>query len=188
MSDSLWPHGLYSPWNSPGQNTGVVSRFLPQGNVPTQGLNPGLLHCRQILYQMSHKGSARILEWVAYPFSRGSSWLRNWTRVSCITGGFFTNWAIREAPPNQALFHRPILSLGALHVHPTLCDPMDCSPPGYSVHGIFQARTLEWVAVSSSRISPTQGLNSHLLCLRHSRWILWPLSILAISKIPLPLS
>ena len=113
MSDSLWPHGLYSPWNSPGQNTGVVSRFLPQGNVPTQGLNPGLLHCRQILYQLSHMGSARILEWVAYPFSRGSSWLRNWTRVSCITGGFFTNWAIREAPQNQALFHRPILSLGA---------------------------------------------------------------------------
>ena len=40
---------------------------------------------------------ARILEWVAYPFSRGSSWPRNWTQVSCIAGGFFTNWAIREA-------------------------------------------------------------------------------------------
>ena len=40
---------------------------------PTQGLNPGLLHCRRILYQLSHKGSPRILEWVAYPFSRGSS-------------------------------------------------------------------------------------------------------------------
>ena len=39
---------------------------------------------------------ARILEWVAYPFSRGSSWPRNWTRVSCIAGGFFTSWAIRE--------------------------------------------------------------------------------------------
>ena len=41
---------------------------------------------------------ARILEWVAYPFSSGSSQPRNWTGVSCITGGFFTNWAIREAP------------------------------------------------------------------------------------------
>ena len=40
---------------------------------------------------------ARILEQVAYPFSRGSSWPRNWTRVSCIAGGFFTNWAMREA-------------------------------------------------------------------------------------------
>ena len=45
-----------------------------------------------------HKGSPRILEWVAYPFSSGSSWPRNWTGISCIAGGFFTNWAIREAP------------------------------------------------------------------------------------------
>ena len=53
--------------------------------------------CRRILYQLSHKGSPRILEWVAYPFSRGSSWPRNRTGVSCIAGGFFTNWAMREA-------------------------------------------------------------------------------------------
>ena len=44
MSDSLQPHGLYSPWNSPGQNTGVGSLFLLQGILPTQGSNPGLLH------------------------------------------------------------------------------------------------------------------------------------------------
>ena len=64
---------------------------------PVQGSNPGHPHCRVILYQLSHKGSPRILEWVAYPFSSGSSPPRNWTRVSCIVGGFFTNWAIREA-------------------------------------------------------------------------------------------
>ena len=64
---------------------------------PTQGLNLGLLHCRQILYQLSHKGSPRILGWLAYPFSSGSSWSRNRTGVSCIAGGFFTNWALREA-------------------------------------------------------------------------------------------
>ena len=57
MSDSLWPHGLYSPWNSPGQNTGVGSLSLLQGIFPTQGLNPGLPHCRRIFYQLSHKGS-----------------------------------------------------------------------------------------------------------------------------------
>ena len=57
VSDSLWPHRLYSPWNSPGQNTGVSSHFLLQGIFPTQGSNPGLLHWRQILYQMSHQGS-----------------------------------------------------------------------------------------------------------------------------------
>ena len=69
-SDSLQLHGLYSPWNSSGQNTGVGSHFLHQGLFPTQGSNPDLLHCRQILYQLSYKGSPRILEWVAYPFSR----------------------------------------------------------------------------------------------------------------------
>ena len=63
----------WTPWNSPGQNTGVGCHALLQGIFPTQGSNPGLLHCRQILYQLSHKGSPRILEWVAYPFSSGSS-------------------------------------------------------------------------------------------------------------------
>ena len=57
MSDSLWPHGLYSPWNSPGQNTGVGSHSLLEGIFPIQGSNPGLLHCRWILYQLSHQGS-----------------------------------------------------------------------------------------------------------------------------------
>ena len=57
MSDSLKPHGLYSPWNYPGQNTGVGSLSLLQGSFPTQGSNPGLPHCRQILYQLSHKRS-----------------------------------------------------------------------------------------------------------------------------------
>ena len=50
VSDSLRPHGLYSPWNSPGQNTGVGSLSLFQGIFPTQRLNPGLLHCRWVLY------------------------------------------------------------------------------------------------------------------------------------------
>ena len=97
MSNSLQPHGLHSPWNSLGQNTGVGSLSLLQGIFPTQGSNPGLPHCRQILYQLSYKGSPRILEWAAYPFSSGSSQSRNQTGVSCITGGFFTNRAIREA-------------------------------------------------------------------------------------------
>ena len=86
-----------TPWTSPGYNTGVGSLPLLQGIFPTQGSNPGLPYCRQILYQLSHKGTPRILEWVAYPFSSGSSGPRNWTGVSCIAGGFFTNWAMREA-------------------------------------------------------------------------------------------
>ena len=96
MSNSLRPHGLYSPRNSPGQNTGVGSLSLPQGiflNPTIKPKSPAL----QADSQLSHKGSPRILEWIAYPFSRGSSRPRNQTGVSCIAGGFFTSWAIREA-------------------------------------------------------------------------------------------
>ena len=77
----LRPHLLYSPWNSPGQNTGVGSCSLLQGIFPFQGSNPSLPHWRWILYQLSHQGSPRILEWVAYSFSSRSSWPRNGTAL-----------------------------------------------------------------------------------------------------------
>ena len=80
-------------WNSPDQNTGVGSHSWLQVIFSTQGSNPGILHCSHILCQLSHQGSPWILEWVAYPFSSGSSQPRNQTRVSCIAGGFFTSWA-----------------------------------------------------------------------------------------------
>ena len=83
--------------DSPGRNTGVGCHALLQGIFPTQGSNPGLLPCRQILYHLSREGSPRILVWVVYPFSRGSSQPRNRTSVSCIAGRFFTSWATREA-------------------------------------------------------------------------------------------
>ena len=56
VSNSLRPHGLYSPRNSPGQNTGVGSLSLLQGIFPIQGSNLGLPHCRWILYQLSYEG------------------------------------------------------------------------------------------------------------------------------------
>ena len=62
VSNSLRPHGLYSPWESPGQNTGEGSLSLLQGIFPTQGLNWDLLHCRQILYQLSYEGSPSLTE------------------------------------------------------------------------------------------------------------------------------
>ena len=97
VSNSSRSHGLYSPWNSPGWNTGVSSLSLLQGFFPTHGVNLDLLYYRQILYQLSYKRSPRILEWVAYPFSREYFQPRNWTGVSCTEGEFFTNWAMREA-------------------------------------------------------------------------------------------
>ena len=96
VSDSLPPHVLYSPWNSPGQNTGVDSPS--PGDLSNLGVKPRSPTRGRILYQLSHQGSPRILKWVADPFSSGSSRPRIWTRVSCIAGRFFTNWAIREAP------------------------------------------------------------------------------------------
>ena len=136
----------------PGPSRGGESMEILQARIlgifPTQELNPGLPHCRGILYQLSHKGSPRIQEWVAYPFSsrssrprikpgspalqadslpaesqgkpkntwvgspsllQGSSPPRNGTQVSCIAGGFFTNWAIRE-----------VLWIGGKHKHSSL--------------------------------------------------------------------
>ena len=58
--NSLQPYWLCSPWNSPGQNTGVGSLSLPQGIFPTQGSNPGLPHCRQILFQLSYQWSKPV--------------------------------------------------------------------------------------------------------------------------------
>ena len=84
---------------------------------------------------------ARVLEWVAISFSRGFSWPRDWTHVSLITGRCFTIWATREAQSESEVSQSC----------PTLCDPMDCSLPGSSIHGIVQASVLEWVAISFSR-------------------------------------
>ena len=91
---------------------------------------------------------ARILEWVAISFSRRSSQPRDQTQVSHIAGRCFNLWATREA----LTFYNILMQL-LTQSCPTLCIPMDCSPPGFSIHGIFQATVLEWVAISFSRRS-----------------------------------
>ena len=73
MSDALQPYGLYSPWNSPGQNTGVGGLSLLQGIFPTHQTQVSRIVGGLILHQLSHQGSPRILEWVTYPFSSRSS-------------------------------------------------------------------------------------------------------------------
>ena len=67
MSDSLRPHGLYSPWDSPGHITGVGSFSLIQRIFPTKGSNSGLLHCRWIIYQLNHREAKEY--WIGYPIS-----------------------------------------------------------------------------------------------------------------------
>ena len=97
---------------------------------------------------------ARTLEWVASPFSSRSSQPGDQTQVSCIASRFFTSSATWEAP---------IKSLSVAQSCPTLCDPMDCSPPGFSVYGDSPGKNtrvgchaLLW------GIFPTQGLNPGL--------------------------
>ena len=91
------PPGTSVHGDSPGKNTAVGCPAFLQGKFPTQGLNPGLPHCRWILYHQSHQGSPRLLKWVACPFSKGTSLPRNQTGVSFIASRFFTSWATLEA-------------------------------------------------------------------------------------------
>ena len=95
VSNSLRPYGLkparlLCPWGFSRREYWSGLPCLPPGIFPTQGSNPGLPHCRRILYCLSHQGSLRIMEWVASLFSRGYSWPRIQTRLSCIAGRFFT--------------------------------------------------------------------------------------------------
>ena len=78
MSDSLRLHGLkpaklLCPWGFSRQEYWMGCHALLQGIFPTQGLNPGLPHCRWIQYLRSHQGSPGIMEWVVYPVFKGSS-------------------------------------------------------------------------------------------------------------------
>ena len=130
MDCSLWGSSVHGK-NVPGKNTGAGCHFLLQGIFPTQGLNLRLLLAMRILYHWSEvkwsevaqscptlcnpmhcglQGSsvrgtfqARVLEWIAISFSRGSSRPRDWTWVSHIAGRRFTSWAAREAL--NYLFH-----------------------------------------------------------------------------------
>ena len=145
--------------DSPGQSTGVGGLFLLQRIFPTQGSNPSLLHCRRILYQLSRKGSIRILEWIAYPFPRGSSQPKNRTRVSCIAGRLFSS---------MFPFTSPMRSNGCSVVSDSL-------PP----HGLYSPQNSLGQNTGVGSLSllqgvfPTQGLNPGL---PHCRRVLYQLS------------
>ena len=95
---------------------------------------------------------AKILEWVTMPCPRGSSQTRDRTDVSCIpciSGGFFTNEPLGKTVHTSEFDSESEVPQSCL----SLCDPIDCSLPGSSIHGIFQVRILEWVAIAFSRRS-----------------------------------
>ena len=141
MSDSVRPHGLQPtrlprPWDSPGKNTGVGCPFLLQC-MKVKSESEVALSCPTLSDPMdcSLPGSsvhgifqARVLEWGAIAFSGVYTYILVYTHI---------NTYICACVHAQSC--------------PTLYDLMDCSPLGSSVHGIFQARMLGWVAISSSR-------------------------------------
>ena len=197
MSDSVWPYRrqptrLPRPWDSPGKNTGVGCHFLLQC-IKVKSESEVAQSCPTLSNRMdcSLRGSsihgifqARVPEWSAIAFSGywhqpdvifeenslGTSWrnssflLTNETQLGCVfmhlTVGQYTRWV--------CLLY--MLMWSAAQPCPTLCDPMDYNPPGFSVLGISQARILKWVDVSSSR-----GSSQLLVCYTagSNRWYVY---------------
>ena len=158
LTDSL----LAEPQGKP-KSTGVDSLSLLQGIFLTQESNRGLLHCRWILYQLSYEGSPIQLWRMRYIYPAAAA-----AAVASVVSD-----SVR--PHRQQLTRLPCpwdspgkntgagchFLLQCMKVKserevaqscPTLSDPMDCSPPGSSIHGIFQARALEWGAIAFSNV------------------------------------
>ena len=158
ISDSLRPHGLYSPWNSPGQNIGVGSLSLLQGIFPTQGLNPGLLHCRWILYRAMRKPICKICCLTHFLVCL----LKFSCRLALILWSRSLQTFLKSHHHNKKIIERlKVLHIYYMYIYvaaaakslqscPTLWAPIDSSPPGSAVPGILQARTLERVVISFS--------------------------------------
>jgi len=123
------PPGSSVHEDSPGRNTGVGSLSLLQGIFPTQGSSPGLPHWRWILHCLSLQESPRILQWVVYPFCRGSSQPRSPTRVSFIAGGgFFTSWVTREAHSIDWFLPYNLNQPLSIHMWPPSCRSLPPHP------------------------------------------------------------
>ena len=156
----VWLFLLYSSWNSPGENTRVGSLSLLQGIFPSQGSNPSLPHCRQILYQLSHKGSP-------FFFTKKFLFLLYFTLQYCI--GFAIHWHesttgvhafpnMNPPPTGKSLFRIQFSSVAQSCL--TLCDPMNCSTPGLPIHHQFPEFTQTHVHWVGDAIQPSHPLSS----------------------------
>ena len=161
MSNSLQPSGLYSPWNSPGQNTGVGSYSHSLGDLPNIGIKPRSPElqadsfffffclfkiifcccCRWILYQLSHKGS--LLQQIPSPAN-----LPN-LGIELVSPALQADSLPAELPGKP--LYAAAAAAKSLQSCLTLCDPIDGSPPGCAIPGILQARVLEWGAIAFSK-------------------------------------
>ena len=156
----LRPHGLYPtrllrPWDFPGKNTWVGCHFLLQEIFLPQGLNPGLPHCRQMIYCLSPQGSLKLQScaYKAKPVTFLFSFHQS--NYKC-----FLMPSLGISKKAHAIFQVESAAAAAksLQSCSTLCGPIGSSPPGSPVPGILQARTLEWVAISfSNAVESTEG-------------------------------
>ena len=128
----LWPTRLLRPWDFPGKSSGVGYHFLLQGIFPTQGSNPGL-HWRASSLLSEPPGKPTL--------SRRIPEVRK-LLLFCVLILSSLNLA------QESRTQTSICQSEVAQSCPTLCDLVDCGPPGFSVHGILQARILEWVAIS----------------------------------------
>ena len=124
MSNYLWTHGLYNPWNSPGQDTGVGCYSLLQGIFPTQGQTQDSCIIGVVLIVEPPGKPSNVIVFLL----KIENWLSRFNLIQ------HSHAAAAKSPQSC----------------PTLCDPLDGSPPGSPVPGILQARILEWVAISFS--------------------------------------
>ena len=143
---------------SPSRNTGVGSHSLLQGMFPTLASNPGLPHCRQILYSLSHQGSPWPHRDIVKILRKGM-W-KLWKILVIYMCGCYVLllWPLLsfELARLQVLTGTTLHYIGSaaasasaksLQLCPTLCDPIEGSPPGLPIPGILQTRTLEWVTI-----------------------------------------
>ena len=152
--------------------------------------------CKPMDYTVHGILQARILEWVAFPFSRASSQPWDQTQVSRIAGRFFMLFFIWTDKTKLLLYsagnyiqylvanHNGKLYLKTMNIHMyvcvlvtqsclTICDPKDCSPWGSSVHGIPQARILQWVAIPFSRGSFLSRDRTWVSCIAGRFFTIW---------------
>ena len=146
------------------------SHVFLQGIFPNQGSNPGLLYYRQALNHLSRQGISRTgLQFsLVQLLSCVPLFSTPWTAARQASLSITSSWSLLTLisiesvmPSNHLILCRPLLLPPAVNLSqhqsevaqscPTLCDPMDCSLSGSSVHGIFQARVREWIAISFSR-------------------------------------
>ena len=140
---------------------GGSSISLLQGTFSTQGLNPGLPHCRRILHQLSHKGSPRILEWVAYPFSIFPTQGSNRGLRHCRWMLYLLSYqGSPEAFLKPGVTSPSVQFSSVAQSYPTLCDPMNRSKPGLPVHHQLPEFTQTHVHRVSDAIQPSHPLSS----------------------------